>query len=512
MNDLKNNLFVNVSHELRTPLTLILSPVKEISRLNLDEKTKRLFSIIDYNANRLMSLTDQLLDAERNNKLLINVNKHDVIALLRIIITNFTPLANEKRITLVENYHEEKIQGYFDVDLLEKIISNLIFNAIKYTNENGTVKIDCEVADTSFLQIIISDNGKGISSEKLETIFSRYYQIDETLGFGIGLSAVRQMVESHHGSIDVDSTEGKGTQFTIRIPISENMYNVTPVHEHFKDSAVIRANKNKENSKRSESSSVLIVEDNDDLRNYFVEKLSLYYVVYVAEDGESGLKTALQKVPDIIVTDVMMPVMNGIEMVKQLVEHETTRHIPIIFLTAKGSIENQLEGVQSGAVDYMVKPVDLEMLRTKIDNQARVIRLNREKVKLNYMNSLSEDRKDNNEGRISQEEEFIRKAESIIQQYLSDTKFDVQKLASEMATSKTQLHRRFRSVMDVSPGEFIRLTKLKKAYFFLSEGIYNVSEVVFQTGFENHSHFTKLFKKYYGRTPQQLIRGRGSKD
>jgi YesN/AraC family two-component response regulator len=221
--------------------------------------------------------------------------------------------------------------------------------------------------------------------------------------------------------------------------------------------------------------------------------------VHTAENGEEGIKKATQVIPDLIVTDIMMPVMSGIEMAKAAFVNDTIRHIPIIFLTAKGNPDNQLEGIQLGAIDYLIKPVDIDILKSKIDNHIRIIRLNREKMRNIYLQTTDE----NIENTV--DADFIKKAQKIILKSISDTSFDVSKLASDMALSKIQLHRRFKSVMDVSPGEFIRLTRLKTAYQHLTSGINNVSEIVLMTGFENHSHFTKIVKKQFGKTPQQII-------
>lgn len=500
LNELKNKLFINVSHELRTPLTLILSPIKEITKSELDKKNKRLFSIVEYNANRLMKLTNQLLDAERNERLVVNADYKDIVGLMNLIIVNFSPLANEKNIVVSESYSKEQLFCYFDSDVLEKIVSNLVFNAIKYTKENGQIGIKCDISDvTKVLEIVIQDNGKGISKEKLKTVFDRYYQVEGTMGYGIGLSAVKQMVESHHGTIDVSSLEGEGTIFTVRIPVSKEEYISESDIELFAKSDLERLQNNKENSKKNQYTSVLIVEDNIDLRNYLVENLNKQYVVYIAENGDEGLKNAKQYLPDIIMSDVMMPIMNGIEMARRIAETDTIKHIPLIFLTAKGNIESQLEGIQLGAVDYIIKPVDLDLLKSKINNQIRIIRVNQERTRNLYLHS---EKQDTNQCIDNQ---LIEKAEEIVVSNMSDMSFDVTKLASEMALSKMQLHRRFKSIMDVSPGEFIRLTRLKKAYSHLTAGVNNVSEIVLMTGFENHSHFSKIIKQHFGKTPHQII-------
>ena len=500
LNELKNKLFINVSHELRTPLTLILSPIKEITKSELDQKNKRLFSIVEYNADRLMKLTNQLLDAERNDRLVVNADYKNLVALINLIIENFSPLAHERYIVVSESYSKDQLFCYFDSDILETIISNLVFNAIKYTKENGHINISCDISDeTNVVEIIIVDDGKGISKEKLKTIFDRYYQVEGTMGYGIGLSAVKQMVESHHGTIDVSSVEGEGTIFTVKIPVSKEEYISESDNELFAKSDSERMQNNKENSKKNQYASVLIVEDNVDLRNYFVENLNKHYVVYIAENGDEGLKNAKQYLPDIIMSDVMMPIMNGIEMARRIAETDAVKHIPLIFLTAKGSIESQLEGIQLGAVDYIIKPIDLDLLKSKINNQIRIIRVNQERTRKLYLHSEKQ------EINKCVDNQLIEKAEGIVVSNMSDMSFDVTKLASEMALSKMQLHRRFKSIMDVSPGEFIRLTRLKKAYSHLTAGINNVSEIVLLTGFENHSHFSKIIKQHFGKTPQQII-------
>ena len=504
LNDFKTKLFVNISHELRTPLSLILSPVKEISKFELDGKVKKLFSIVQYNANRLLILTNQILDAERNDHLVLNIEQRDVVGLLKLIISNFSPLAIEKNIVISENYSSSKISGFFDRDILEKIISNLLLNAIKYTPENGHIHIQCNVHtyETDRLEISIQDDGKGISEQKIGDIFKPFFQVEDGNGFGIGLSAVKQMVESHFGEISVHSKENIGSKFVVSLPISKDSYQgllpeADSHDELFDDSD--RKLSNSEISKKSEPVSILLVEDNFDLRQYITDCLTSDFVVYKAENGEEGFLKAKQLVPDIIVSDIMMPVMDGLEMAKLIFSNEATKHIPFLFLSAKGSTQNQFEGINTGAVDYIVKPVDMDMLKSKIYNQIRIIRANRERVRNLYLHS-AENVTDN-----SDESEFISKAQTIISKNLSNNLFDVTILASEMACSKMQLHRRFKAIMDTSPGEFIRLTKLKIAYSFLLSGNYNVSEIIVLCGFENHSHFTKMIKQHFGKTPRTII-------
>lgn len=501
LSELKNKLFVNISHELRTPLSLIISPVKEISKFELDKRLMRLFKIVEYNANRLLLLTNQLLDAEKNDRLILNVEKNDILKHIKLITENFSPLAKEKKISISEFYQRENILCYYDADIIEKIVSNLILNAIKYTDENGSIIVKCQIIESSneMVSIVVEDNGKGITKDKINNIFSLYYQIEDSNGYGVGLTAVKQMAESHHGSIRVKSEEGLGSIFEVLIPVSKNEYldDKSELNKIISDTII---NENETDTKnKKQFNSLLIVEDNPDLRNYLAENLSRYFEIHTAENGEEGIKKAIQVLPDLIVTDIMMPIMSGIKMVKAAFENESIKHIPIIFLTAKGSLDSQLEGMQTGAIDYIIKPVDIDMLKSKIDNHIRIIRLNREKNRRLYLqaNNVS------TENTI--DADFVNKAQEIILKSISEASFDVSKLAFELSLSKIQLHRRFKSVMDVSPGEFIRLTRLKVAYQHLTAGINNVSEIVLMTGFENHSHFTKIVKQQFGKTPQQII-------
>ena len=504
LNEFKTKLFVNVSHELRTPLSLILSPLKEISKFELDAKVSKLFNIVQYNANRLLLLTNQILDAERNDHLILNIEEKDIVVFLKLILSNFSSLAKEKNIVISENYNQSRIIGFFDPDILEKIISNLILNAIKYTQQNGHIHVQCNVKtdETQILEISIQDDGKGISEDKIDEIFKPFFQVDGGNGFGIGLSVVKQLVESHHGSIVAHSKEGMGSKFIINLHISKSEYfgqiqNSDNTEVAFDDQE--RKNSNTEISKKAEAVSVLIVEDNSDLRQYLTDCLISDFVVYTAENGETGFHTAKKQNPDIIISDIMMPVMNGLEMAKMIYTTDSTRHIPFIFLTAKGSVENQFEGVKTGATDYIVKPVDVDILKSKINNQIQIIKANRERVRSMYLHS------EESVAEHPDESQFILKAQEIITANLSNTNFDVSVLASEMANSRMQLHRKFKAIMDTSPGEFIRLTKLKIAYSYLTSGQYNVSEIVVLCGFENHSHFTKMIKQHFGKTPQTIL-------
>ena len=504
LNEFKTKLFVNVSHELRTPLSLILSPLKEISKFELDSKVNKLFKIVQYNANRLLLLTNQILDAERNDHLILNIEERDIIGFLKLILSNFAPLANEKNIVISENYNQTKMIGFFDPDILEKTISNLILNALKYTPQNGHIHIQCNIMsnDLQMLELSIQDDGKGISEDKMDEIFKPFFQVEGGNGFGIGLSVVKQLVESHHGNIKAHSKEGMGSKFIIEIPTSKSVYNSQITEEESSEITfddMERKLSNSEISKKSESVSVLVVEDNDDLRQYLTDCLISDFIVYTAENGEIGFQLAKKQNPDIIISDIMMPVLNGLDMAKLIFSNDSTKHIPFIFLTAKGSIENQFEGVKTGATDYIVKPVDVDILKSKITNQIQIIRANRERVRSIYLHS-EESVVENPE-----ESQFIIKAQAIITANLSNNNFDVSMLASEMANSRMQLHRKFKAIMDTSPGEFIRLTKLKIAYSYLTSGQYNVSEIVLLCGFENHSHFTKMIKQHFGKTPQAIL-------
>lgn len=505
LNEIKTKLFVNISHELRTPLSLILSPVKEIAKFELDEQVKKLFNIVQYNSNRLLMLTNQILDAEKNDHLILNIEKRDLVALLKLIVSNFSPLAEEKNIAVTEHYSSSKINGFVDRDIIEKIVSNLILNSIKYTPINGNIEIWCQpkkVENTEFVEISIQDNGKGISKDKIAEIFKPFFQIEGGNGFGVGLSAVKQMVESHLGNITVYSEENQGSTFVVNIPISKHSYALLLSESEQNDSLQSESERKISNSaisKKSDSATILLVEDNKDLRQYITDCLMNDFVVYTAENGEDGFQKSKQFIPDLIVSDIMMPVMDGLEMAKMIYTNESTKHIPVLFLSAKGSLENQFEGINIGAVDYIIKPVDLDMLKSKINNHIHIIRSNRERVRNLYLHS-SEPVAD-----TSEENEFISRAHQIISENLSNSLFDVTLLASEMACSKMQLHRRFKAIMDTSPGEFIRLTKLKIAYNYLVSGSHNVSEIVLLCGFENHSHFTKMIKQHFGKTPRVII-------
>ena len=504
LSEFKTKLFVNISHELRTPLSLILSPLKEISKFELEVKVNKLFNIVQYNANRLLLLTNQILDAEKNDHLILNIEERDISVILKLIIANFEPLAKEKNIVISENYNQTKMLGYLDADILEKIVSNLVLNAIKYTPQNGHVHVQCNIKtmESQVLEISIQDDGKGISEDKIADIFKPFFQVVGGNGFGIGLSVVKQMVESHHGNIKAFSKEGMGSKFIVELPISKSEYNnqITEDDNHevgFDDHD--RKTSNSEISKKSEPVSVLLVEDNPDLRQYLTDCLISDFVVYTAENGEIGFQCAKKQNPDIIISDIMMPVMNGLEMAKLVFSTDSTKHIPFIFLTAKGSVENQFEGVKTGATDYIIKPVDVDILKSKIKNQIQIIRANRERVRSIYLHS------EENVVDYTDESQFILKAQTIITANMSNSSFDVTVLASEMANSRMQLHRKFKAIMDTSPGEFIRLTKLKVAYSYLTSGKYNVSEIVLLCGFENHSHFTKMIKQHFGKTPQAIL-------
>lgn len=387
VDEMKSRFFANISHEFRTPLTLILGPAKDIIEKSKDNEAKQNAGLIKRSANRLFGLVNQLLDLSKleAGKMKLETREIDIIPLLKGLVLSFSSLAERKKITLSFNTTEEKINVYLDRDKIEKIINNLLSNAFKFTPEGG--KIDFTVTkQTNTLELRISDSGKGIAKDHLDKIFDRFYQIDrsytrEQEGTGIGLALTKELVELHKGKIEVESEEGKGTTFTVTIPLGK---------EHLKPEEIIESVKEDEELTQMEKlifepeakkemvsidiftetdkPLLLIVEDNDDVRKYIISHLKSAYRIVEAVDGEDGVEQALNYIPDLIISDVMMPKMDGFQLCNKVKTDERTSHIPFIMLTAKAASQDKIAGYETGADDYIMKPFDAAELKVRIKN------------------------------------------------------------------------------------------------------------------------------------------------
>lgn len=520
VDEMKSRFFANISHEFRTPLTLILGPAKDIIEKSKDNEAKQNAGLIKRSANRLFGLVNQLLDLSKleAGKMKLETREIDIIPLLKGLVLSFSSLAERKKITLSFNTTEEKINVYLDRDKIEKIINNLLSNAFKFTPEGG--KIDFTVTkQTNTLELRISDSGKGIAKDHLDKIFDRFYQIDrsytrEQEGTGIGLALTKELVELHKGKIKVESEEGKGTTFIVRIPLGRDHLKPEEIVGE-KTETLVQTPKEDfelvtETTNRKEKTDIdllletdkpllLVVEDNSDVRKYIISHLEENYRIQEAVDGEDGLKEAFNHIPDLIISDVMMPKMDGFELCNKLKTDERTSHIPIIMLTAKATSQDKISGYETGADDYIMKPFDAAELKVRIKNLIEIRRRLQEKfTKADFVIKRG-DIKIN-----SLDEKFIGKLMIIIEKHIAEENFTIEEFESEIAMSKSQIYRKLKALTGKSPSRFVRSVRLLKAKKMISEHQATIAEIAYSTGFGSPAYFTRCFKEEFGYSPSEM--------
>ncbi|UXX79812.1 ATP-binding protein [Reichenbachiella carrageenanivorans] len=520
LNNEKLRFFTNISHELRTPLSLILGPVKQIlEHENSNDFTKNKASLISHSTNRLLRLVNQILDFRRAEagEIKLKVSQVDILPNTNDIFYSFIELAQSKNINFNFNVEDESIICWIDVDKYNKILYNLLSNALKFTSSHGHVDLFVGVKenDSKTLLIEVSDDGIGIPEESQEKIFSRFYQAnnskESTTGTGIGLSLVKSLVDIHKGHISVRSTTNSGSIFMVELPISKDAFGTEEISSFIveKQEAVSLTVTKTLNARGTEiapksntdvKSTVLVIDDNAELRNYVMEFLSGHYKVYGAENGKEGLELCRKVKPVICVVDVMMPVMDGFEFVEALKSDEKISHTAVVLLTALGENENKIKGYKIGVDGYLVKPFDPSLLKSRIDN---II-----KIRLDLKQQFSDETESDviSLAHSQLDIDLISKIKEIIEANLGDANLTPAFLCSELALSSSKLYRKITELTDMSPNEFIRTIRLKKAAFLLKSKNYNVSEVANTVGFNDPLYFSRRFKKQFGYSPSELIK------
>jgi signal transduction histidine kinase/ligand-binding sensor domain-containing protein/DNA-binding response OmpR family regulator len=505
LNDTRLKFYTNITHEIRTPLTLITAPLSELQNLKLNDNfiTSRL-NLIRKNTERLSKLVNQFLDLRKIDKdsMPLKVRKLNIEKLFNTIIESYKLISDQKQINLQLIFDSLPVEGWVDEDKISKIINNLLSNAIRFTERNGSISVFVNIEDGNLL-FSVEDNGCGIPEAELSNIFERFYQCkaNQSGGSGIGLSLVRELVRLHHGSISVKSEVGKGSTFIVTLPISKDDYQATEISEvesnEKEEIGISSSNTVINNSKQI----VLVVEDDDDMRNYLYNCLSPHFEVLVENNSTSGYQAALKFIPNLILTDLMMPCVSGLEFCENLKNDFRTSHIPIIILTAKSSEEDIIQGYQTGAEIYVVKPFNPERLILQIKNM-----ISYQNPKINILtNEAQFDKNLLNE----RERKFIDKLIYWLEENLEQTDYSVEDICRALGTSRMQLHRKLTALIGQSTSEFIRNYKMKRAKEFLESGNFNVTEVMYKVGFKSNSHFTKTFKDTYGFAPSKLLHKNG---
>jgi len=518
VDQLKNTLFTNITHEFRTPLTVIKGMTGTI-KSNLENKQhndlENSLEIIDRNSNRLLQLINEMLDLAKieSGNMELNLVQVDIIPFVKYLTQSFHSLAEEKEISFSVHCDIQHLEMDLDVNKFTAIITNLISNAIKFTAKNGEVYVQIDKIkenNNDFISLKIKDNGFGISREEQVHIFDKFYQVDNTTsraqqGTGIGLSLVKEFVELMQGSIDVVSTQGKGSLFRIKIPITNNAV-LSDGSELVSTPSIIKSNVVPIVSDDNLSSNaheislplVLIVEDNIDVAHYIKTCLTENYQILHAPNGAIGIDMALEKVPDIIISDVMMPEKDGFEVCETLKTNELTDHIPIIILTAKATFEDRLIGLSHGADAYLTKPFEKAELLTRIDQltQLRTKMLSKfEKTGIERL--LSKNVKNS-------ETKFLNKTIAVIHDNITQSDFGSNQLALQLNLSESQLYRKLKATSGKSTALFIRSIRLQKGKEFIQTTNKTISEVAYDVGFNDPSYFSRAFKEEFGNAPSTL--------
>jgi signal transduction histidine kinase/DNA-binding response OmpR family regulator len=506
---LKSNFFANISHEFRTPLTLISHPIQTtLEETGLSSEKRSHFEMASRNTKRLLLLVDQLLDLSKidSGAMTLHIEKGHPTLVTAALCESFSYLANQKNIHFEVNVADKDLEGWYDRDVLEKIATNLLGNAVKYTPENGKIIVHSSVANGIFF-FEIRNTGKGLSKDQKKTIFERFYQTDGySDGAGIGLALVKELTELHQGSVSVEQEKDRWTIFTATLCLDKNKLKnsvelLNPAGRVSATAMELPADVvwDSQEAQESDLPIALIVEDNRDVQVLLTDTFKNEYAVFIASDGEEGIRMALEMVPDIIVSDVMMPIKDGIELTRTLKKDERTSHIPIVLLTAKAGDENKLVGVDVGADDYITKPFNQKILRSKMDNLVDL----RKKLRSRYSQEVILKPKDI--AITPMDEVFLEKVQIVLDQNLAESSFSVDGFSAAVHMSRMQLHRKLKALTGLSATEFIRSQRLKLAASMLKQSDINIAEVGYRVGFNDPAYFTKCFREAYNCTPSQFI-------
>ncbi len=526
LNQAKLRFFTNISHEFRTPLTLILGPLEQLLRKGVEiQPFQKQLNIMLKNARRMLRLINQLLDFRKieGGKMRLKAEYTDIVKFIHDIIHSFEEYAIEKQINFKLLTPVDSYMLWFDPDKMDKILFNLLSNAFKFTSQKDSITIEIKTGVKSsesqpeineYLQITVRDTGKGIPEKELPYLFERFYQAGNTSslfqGSGLGLSLTKNLIEIHQGKIAVD-TSPRGTSFIILLPVGDahlsDEQKVIPespgvnkyIH-HSPETAAIQSElkKDKPIQYLHNKPTVLLVEDNLDLRQYIEEEFRDYYNFYSASDGVEGYEMAVEILPDLIISDIMMPAMNGFEFCQKIKQNMVTSHIPVILLTAKTSMESQIKGFESGADSYIPKPFNIEQLiattNSLIENR------NRLREKFNIEKVLSDLPVKN-----TADDKFIQKVNDTVNNNISEVEFGVLELSKELGISRVHLHRKLKSIANVSPNEFIKNIRLQKSRELLLQLEFTISEVCYKVGFNSPAYFSSCFKSYYQMSPSEFV-------
>jgi len=513
INKMKTDFFTNISHEFRTPLTLIIAPLEELINSKVSEKTlKRYHELILLNTKRLFHLVEQLLDfrkTEAGTKKL-NLGKGDIVSFVHEVYSSFIVLSEKNNIKYSFKSTESRLLFYFDSDAIEKVCFNLLSNAFKYTPNGGTIEITLAKRNNEVV-IVVSDTGIGIDIEEQLQIFERFYQVDNhemNLGSGIGLAFTKKLVELHNGTISLESKKEEGSIFTVIIPFSEvsvsdDMEDKTNFSLIIENSAgdITEIADNEEFGiiESSEKEDLLIIDDNQEIVEFLNSHFNKSFNTTLAYNGKQGLEALEHTNFDFIISDVMMPEIDGIQVCKKIKQNIKTCHIPVILLTAKNETQHQIKGLEAGADDYVTKPFSMSLLQAKVSSILR----SRKRLKEYY--SESKEIVPENIALNNLDEKFLHQAITIIERYLSDSDFSVDKFSREIGMSRSNLYLKLKAITGESATDFVKRIRFKKAIELLETKQYTIAQIAYMCGFNSPSYFSTAFKQYYDCMPTEYI-------
>ncbi len=515
------NFFTNISHEFRTPLSLILAPLEElIEQPKLGTAVKQPLKMVQKNALRLLRLLNQLIDFRKIefNKMQVTATPTDIVAFVNEIIQTFKPIAEKRNIDCRLLTTERSLEIWADESMLDKIFFNLLSNALKFTPDNGFITIHIQKnALTNSVDLLVEDNGIGMSPEETKQVFDIFYQGDygKHKGSGLGLPLVKELIDLHKGSIRVNSQKGKGSTFTIVLPLGNAHFSREQLHSvdisqkftseeenifladlHTPDLSSYAIAENI-SSIKEERKSILLIEDNPEMRAFLSNKLTGHYTIYEATNGSEGTALAFEQMPDIIISDVMMPVKDGITLAQQLKKDVRTAHIPIILLTAKSSEQHQAEGLEAAVDAYITKPFNAANLQRTIQN----LLVNRDKLKEHYSLGLPANIKT---GGKKSDRLFIADFKAVVEKNISNENLTSDEIGKELNISKIQLYRKVKALLDTTVNEYVLNTRISKAKYYLQHEDLGIGEIAYKTGFSSPAYFSTVFKTKTGQTPKQF--------
>lgn len=532
VNKLKLQFFTNISHEFKTPITLILNPIEELlSSVQNNATIQSKLKVVQRNANSLLRLVHQLMEFRRIEvgETKLGATSSNIVSFVREITYSFQTSAKKKGISVSFESQLKEVKAWFDWDKLEKIMNNLIYNAIKFTPKEGEIivrikeskgndrmYIESRGAVVNYIQIEVEDNGVGMNKAQLPYVFHRFYQVDQSNksayeGSGIGLAITKDLVDLHHGEIKVDSEKGKGTIFTLKLPLGkthllpEEQLEIN-IPEPFLDSEMsapaieetIEA-KSEKPKKDKDKNVILVVDDNADIRELVKEGLREHYSVLEAEHGREALNIALKEMPDLIISDVLMPEMDGVEFCRELKGNIRTSHIPVILLTALNSVEHRIEGIESGADAYIPKPFKMKLLMVRVEK----LIASREMMRKRFQTE-----KELTPGAItlnSIDEEFLKRIMDLMETNMGNDAYWVDELAADMNTSRSTFFRKLKKLTGQSPNDFMRMVRLKRAVQLIERNELTIAQVSYMVGFSDPGYFGKCFRKAYGVAPSNYL-------